>query len=299
MRVELDGNMNFRRFGTRCQRAGLAALLVLCLAFLPVLSDWFRLALGSDLHSHVVLIPWISGYLLVINRRRLAWDSPPSLGPGIAVLLLSGMICAWRMIVNPAWSAVDLIALEMLAWVGFVWGIGFCFAGSRWMRSAVFPLGFLLFVIPLPDFAVARLEHLLMTMSAGLAEAVFSLGSIPVYKSGQVLELPGMVLEVADECSGIRSSWVLFITSVLAAYLFLPTLPRRLILVAAVLPLGILRNAVRIYVIGWLCVSRGPEMIDSWIHRKGGPVFFIASLVPLLLMAWWMRARPHKHDPET
>lgn len=274
-------------------------MLVLCLAFLPVLSDWFRLALGSDLHSHVVLIPWISGYLLVINRRRLAWDSPPSLGPGIAVLLLSGMICAWRMIVNPAWSAVDLIALEMLAWVGFVWGIGFCFAGSRWMRSAVFPLGFLLFVIPLPDFAVARLEHLLMTMSAGLAEAVFSLGSIPVYKSGQVLELPGMVLEVADECSGIRSSWVLFITSVLAAYLFLPTLPRRLILVAAVLPLGILRNAVRIYVIGWLCVSRGPEMIDSWIHRKGGPVFFIASLVPLLLMAWWMRARPHKHDPET
>jgi exosortase C (VPDSG-CTERM-specific) len=277
--------------GNRRLWVALAALGLVCLAFIPVLHAWFRIAMSSDLHSHVILIPLISVYLLGINRKTLAWDSKPSPAIGIGMLALSGAVVGWAMISSPPWSEVDLTAFEILAFVGALWGVGLLCAGSRWMRSAMFPMGFLLFMIPLPDLAVAHLEHFLMVMSARLAEMLFSIGNIPVFKNGQVLELPGMTLEVASECSGIRSSWVLFTTSVLAAYLFLPTMPRRLVLVAAVLPLGILRNAVRIYVIGWLCVNYGPEMIDSWIHRKGGPVFFAASLAPLFLMTWWLRKR--------
>ncbi|HEX7261747.1 MAG TPA: exosortase/archaeosortase family protein [Luteolibacter sp.] len=277
--------------GNRRLWIALSSLGLVCLLFIPVLHSWFRIAMSSDLHSHVVLIPLVSAYLLVIDRKTLAWDSKPSPVTGIGILVLSGMVAGWAMLSNPPWSAVDLIALQMLAFVVALWGVGMLGAGSRWMRSAMFPMGFLLFMVPLPDLAVSHLEQFLMVMSARLAEMLFPLGSIPVFKNGQVLELPGMTLEVASECSGIRSSWVLFTTSVLAAYLFLPSLPRRLVLVAAVLPLGILRNAVRIYVIGWLCVNYGPEMIDSWIHRKGGPVFFAASLVPLFLMTWWLRKR--------
>jgi exosortase C (VPDSG-CTERM-specific) len=280
-----------RAMGNRRLWFALAALGVVCLAFIPVLHAWFRIATSSDLHSHVILIPLVSVYLLVTDRKTLARDPKPSPAIGIGMLVLSGVVVGCAMVSNPSWSAVDLTALEMLAFVGALWGVGFLCAGSRWMRSAVFPMGFLLFMIPLPDLAVEHLEQFLMVMSARLAEVLFSIDGIPVFKSGQVLELPGMTLEVASECSGIRSSWVLFTTSVLAAYLFLPSMPRRLLLVAAVLPLGILRNAVRIYVIGWLCVNHGPEMIDSWIHRKGGPVFFAASLVPLFLMTWWLRKR--------
>ncbi len=277
--------------GNRRRWIALAVLGAVCLAFIPVLHAWFRISMSSDLHSHVILIPLVSVYLLVTDRKNLAWDSKPSPVPGIGLLVLSGITAGRAVISPPPWSAVDLTALEMLAFVGALWGAGLLCAGGRWMRSALFPMGFLLFMIPLPDVAVAHLERFLMVMSARLAEVLFSLGSIPVFKSGQVLELPGVTLEVAAECSGIRSSWVLFTTSVLAAYLFLPSLPRRLVLVAAVLPLAILRNAFRICVIGWLCVNHGPEMIDSWIHRKGGPVFFAASLVPLFLMAWWLGKR--------
>jgi exosortase/archaeosortase family protein len=82
---------------------------------------------------------------------------------------------------------------------------------------------------------------------------------------------------------------VLFMTSILAANLFLKTPWRRFALVAFVIPLGILRNGFRILVIGLLCVNVGPQMIHSIIHRRGGPVFFVLSLVPLLLMLWWLR----------
>ena len=272
-------------------RGALVTLGLLCLGFIPVLQDWFRIAMGSDLHSHVILIPLVSAYLLVTDRKNFAWDSMPSRVAGLGTISLAGVVLGWTFLYDPRWSEVDLTALRILTFVGFVWGIGFVFAGSRWMRSAIFPMGFLLFMIPLPDLAVEQLEKFLMVMSAQLAEAVFSIGGIPIFRNGQILELPGVVLRVAQECSGIRSSWVLLITSVLAAYLFLPTVPRRIALVAMVLPLGILRNAVRIYVIGWLCVHVGPEMIDSWIHRKGGPVFFAVSLVPLFLLAWWLRRR--------
>jgi exosortase/archaeosortase family protein len=86
---------------------------------------------------------------------------------------------------------------------------------------------------------------------------------------------------------------VLFITSLVASHLFLKSPWRRIILVAFVIPLGIVRNAFRILVIGLLCVHIGPHMIDSMIHHQGGPVFFVLSLVPLTLFMAWLR-RPEQ-----
>ena len=108
-------------------------------------------------------------------------------------------------------------------------------------------------------------------------------------RHGTTFELPGIVLQVAQECSGIRSSWVLVITSILASHLFLKSPWRRIVLVAFVIPLGILRNGFRVFVIGMLCVHVGPHMVDSVIHRQGGPFFFALSLVPLFLLLWWLR----------
>ena len=111
-----------------------------------------------------------------------------------------------------------------------------------------------------------------------------------------MLSIPGLTLEVAKECSGIRSSWVLFITSLLASHLFLRTRWRQTVLVAFVIPLGILRNGFRIAVVGLLCVHVGPHMIDSVIHRRGGPLFFALSLVPLYLLLWWLRHQEQQHN---
>lgn len=289
---------DFRSIGPRRMWGGLAALAALSLVFLPVIRAWYRVAMGDDLHSHVLLIPVVCLYLLVTKRGELAWDSRPSPVAGFAVMMVAASILGWALVVKPEWSTVDSTALSVLSFTGLLWGLSLVVLGARWFRSALFAMVFLLFMIPLPDQAVIGLERFLMVASAWLSELFFSMGGIPVFKSGQILELPGIVLEVAQECSGIRSSWVLLITSVLAANMLLPTVPRQLILVATVLPLAILRNALRIFVIGWLCVNYGNEMIDSWIHRKGGPVFFAGSLLPLFLLAWWLRKRNTKDSPK-
>jgi len=152
-------------------------------------------------------------------------------------------------------------------------------------------------MVPLPDVAVNWLENASANASAEVAALYFNVLGTPLVRHGTVFELPGIVLRVAQECSGIHSSWVLFITSLLASHLFLKTWWRRTALVAFVIPLGILRNGFRILVIGLLCANVGPHMIDSSIHRRGGPLFFALSLVPLFLLLWWLRKRERRNLP--
>jgi len=165
------------------------------------------------------------------------------------------------------------------------------------MAAAAFPVAFLLFMVPLPDVAVNWLTMASARASASAAQLLFSISGVPVSQDGVMLSIPGMTLEVAKECSGIHSSWVLFICSLLTSHLFLRTRWRRSVLVAFVIPLGILRNGFRILVIGMLCVFVGPHMIDSPIHHRGGPLFFALSLVPLFILLWWFWHQEQRLNP--
>ncbi len=172
------------------------------------------------------------------------------------------------------------------AFVLFVIGLGFALLGRNSLRAAAFPLGFLVFLVPFPIPVLDAIETFLQHGSADVAQAIFTLAGTPFLRDDLVFRLPGISIEVAPQCSGIHSTLVLVITSVLAAHLFLRSNTKRTILAVAVVPLALLRNGVRVFTIGQLCVSIGPEMINSAIHRRGGPVFFAASLIPLFLLLW-------------
>ena len=247
-------------------------------------------AAGTDLHSHILLIPLVSAYLIYIRRRRLPmkYVSSPAwagllLGAGLTALLAS------QGVINLSLSRNDSLSAIALSFVCLLAAGAFLLLGREWMAAAAFPFAFLIFMIPLPDAIVYGLETASKLASAEAAAVLFSITGTPALRDGAIFQLPGIAIEVAQECSGIRSSWVLFITSVLASYLFLQTPWRRGLLVALVFPLAILRNGLRIFVIGWLCVEIGPHMIHSVIHKQGGPLFFALSLVPFLLLLWWLR----------
>jgi len=251
-------------------------------------------AAGSALHSHTLLVPFVAGYLLYTQRGSLPGPGSRSFG-GTALLGAIGLAAlgagiAWR----ESLSLNDHLALMALAYVSLIAAGGYLFLGSKWMAAAAFPVAFLIFMVPLPDAAVNWLERASALASAEAAALYFSMAGTPLVRHGTVFEVPGIVLEVGQECSGIRSSWVLFITSLLASHLFLRSPWRRLVLVAFVIPLGILRNGFRVFVIGLLCVHVGPHMIDSVIHRRGGPFFFALSLVPLFLLLWWLRRQERR-----
>ena len=114
---------------------------------------------------------------------------------------------------------------------------------------------------------------------------------MPFLRDGLEFRLPDITLQVAPECSGIHSTWVLFITSLVAGQMILRRPWSRVLLCLVVLPLALLRNGFRVFVIGELCVHLGPRMIDSPIHHRGGPLFFALSLVPFFLWLYFLRQR--------
>src|SRR6266700_2025251 len=263
-------------------------LVILCGAFALPLREFVTYARHSEVHSYVLLIPFVAAYLIYIRWKSLSRELSTAWG----YALLSAAAGAGALLARLHFAELgqnDYMTLIALSFVCFVIAGTFLFLGSKWARSAMFPLFFLAFMIPLPEAAVDSLENASKEASAEVANWLFLISGTPVLRAGPVFQLPGITIEVAKECSGIRSSLVLVITSLLAANMFLHTTWRRALLVCAVIPLGLLRNGIRVLVISLLCVHIGPEMINSVIHRRGGPFFFAASLIPLFLLLWWLR----------
>lgn len=285
--MEQQGNQVFRSK----RDTGFALYVVLLTAaFGRSLVELFADALQSDLNSYIVLIPFVSIYFFYTNRSQFSSDRRSSVAWAL-LPLLAGTIALGFMVsrFSAESSPNDQTTVTTLAFVSFLWAGGFLFLGRKWMVSAAFPMFFLIFLLPLPDQIVDWMETSLQAASADAANLFFALTNTPAMRTGTVFQLPGITLEVGQECSGVRSSWILFITSIIATKLFLSKPWSRITLVACVIPLGILRNGFRIMVIALLCIHVDPDMIHSIIHRRGGPIFFALSLVPLLFLLWFLR----------
>ena len=267
-------------------------VLVLCFS-LP-LRDLLGLALHDDLYSYIPLVPLISLYLVWLLAKRLPDFSEPARLPaalfftgGAAVMTGYGLAVFY----TAKLDVTDRLGFSISALLLIFAGACLWLLGRPMVRALAFPIGLLAFMIPLPECVRHGVETFLQYGSTAVAGGLFNLSGTPYYENGLGLQLPGINLKVAAECSGIHSTLMLLLTSLLAGRLFLSNRWQRLALCLAVLPLALLRNGFRIFVIGELCVHFGPEMINSIIHRHGGPIFFILSLIPLgLLLRYFMRS---------
>ena len=270
--------------------SGACFAVVLLAAFARPLFGLMNYAAGSQLFSYILLVPFVSAYLLYLRRDQLPKNYVADLPLAIVFLTVGLGVMAFT------YSSIGLapadnghLVLLTLSFLSCLAAGGFFFFGRGWMRAAAFPLTYLIFMVPMPDAMADALETASKYASAEVTNLLFHLSGTPFLRAGLIFQLPNITIEVEQECSGIRSSWVLLMTSILAANLFLKTRWRRFALVAFVIPLAILRNGFRILVIGLLCVNVGPQMIHSLIHRRGGPLFFMLSLIPFFLVLWWLR----------
>jgi exosortase/archaeosortase family protein len=112
-----------------------------------------------------------------------------------------------------------------------------------------------------------------------------------------VFTLPNLAIEVADECSGIRSSTALLLTSLLAGHAFLDSPWRKALLVLLVLPTTILKNGIRIVTLSLLSLHIDPAFLEGQLHHEGGILFFVlalAILAPVLILLRRFEAAPRE-----
>jgi exosortase C (VPDSG-CTERM-specific) len=275
----------------RFQKFALAAALI-TLGFAVPLWRLFWFAIGDDLHSYIPLMPLVCAYLAWTLKPELPRESPPA--RVLAALFFAAGVAAalgYVMLGRSAGALENCLALGALAWLLCLTGAGCWCLGGAAMRVLVFPVCLLYFMIPFPVILRTTIEAALQHGSAVVAAGMFALSGMPVLREGMDFHLPGISFQVAPECSGIHSTLMLFITSLVAGKMILHGPWKRAILCLAILPLALLRNGFRVYVLGELCVHVSPQMMDSPIHHHGGPIFFVLSLVPFFLLLYFLRKR--------
>ncbi len=243
----------------------------------------------SEYYSHILLIPLVSGFLIFRRRRRIFANAEYSLRIGSMILLGGILLYITGMMLQPRLDLNDYVSLIMLSasvlWVGGF----FTIYGATAFHLARFPLLFLVFMIPIPIVIMDQIIYLLQVGSTEVTEVLFGLVGLPAFRSGFYFQLPGVTIEVAKECSGIRSSLGLFITVVLAAHLFLKTNWKKWLLIMAVLPVTIIKNGIRIVTLSLLAIHVDMGFLTGgFLHRSGGFVFFLPALVLIGILLYFL-----------
>jgi exosortase len=281
----------FSKQASRWVLFGIWAVLTAVLFLHPIL-DLIRLALSDDTSSHVLLIPFLSAWLLYSDKSaRKDLLKPP---PGFDLLAASpfcflSLVCGLFAYRCSSCVPKDRLSAYILSLI-LLWVAGFLFLlGVPKAKASSFALAFLLFAVPIPDFILQRLIYWLQTGSAFIAEIFFNLSGAPVLREGFVFHLPKMSIEVAQECSGIRSSLALLILALLVAHFSFRPIWKKLVFVAAGLCMMLIKNGIRIAALTLLANYVNPDFLYGKLHHQGGIVFFLIGLALLLPVFFYLR----------
>lgn len=238
----------------------------------------------TDYYSHVPVLYLVFCVILFRERKRIFASSGYSLLFGSPAVLLSAAAFAYTTINKAGFSPNDYCSVLSCAMMLFTAGIFLLCFGPAAFKKAAFPLFLLILAIPLPDFLLSRLTVLLRHYSTSATCWILGFFHIFPIREGFILTLPEITLEVAEQCSGIRSSIALLIISVLYGRYYLKTMVGRVLLVGVALVALPIKNGLRISSLTILSIYWDRSVLSGSLHTSGGMLFFGVSLVWVMLM---------------
>jgi exosortase len=251
------------------------------------------LSWNDDRYIEVLVAPILCVLLICWERTRIfsnARFSPRWGIPSLSLVVLC-LTLVYGTSAHDEYARLELIIFAVV----LVWMAAFilCY-GARSFRIALFPLCCLFLMIPAPTAWMDQVTIGLQHASAATSFAILRLLGIPVFRQGMIFLLPNLSVEVAQECSGIRSCLVFVLVAILASRVCLRSIWTQWVLIAFMIPIAIFKNAVRIVVISSLSAYVDPGYLHGRLHHEGGVVFSlvgIALFVPLLYGLQWLENR--------
>lgn len=273
----------------RMKRLGLwasIALSVAAFAFLyraviaKLVYDW----INDGNYSHGFLIVPVAAYLVWERRKKLtATPIAPSI---FGLVLLAGSLAT----LTAGILGAELF-LSRVSMIGVVAGTVLFTTGWRYLRVLMFPLAFLLLMIPIPAIIFNEIAFPLQLLASRGAEVTLSTAHIPVLREGNIIVLANTTLEVAEACSGIRSLISLVTLAIIYGYFTDDRIWARVALTLAAVPVAVAANAARVAGTGVAAHYYGPEAAEGFFHTFSGWILFVVAFVMLfaiqkLLSTW-------------
>jgi exosortase len=268
--------------------------LAFIMAYLSIKTLYYSSS-NREYYSHIVLIPLVSMYLLYQDWRdifkdgqgehapRYDWKMGVPLLLGGVLLFLGGQFSVVQLNQN------DVTSVIALSGVVFIHGAFILCYGVQAFKAALFPLLFLIFMIPIPSAVMDSIIYALQVGSTEFTNVLLMASGVPFLREGFVFHLPSISVEVAKQCSGIRSCLALLITATVAGHLFLKTGWKKVVLALAAIPIAMFKNGIRIVSLTLLGAYVDPRILQSDLHREGGIPFFIVALLLLAPVLYFLR----------
>jgi exosortase len=241
--------------------------------------------------SHGFFVPAFSLFVLWEDRTRLgalplqpAWSGLAVLGFGLLVLSAGVM-------------GAELF-LSRISFLFVIIGLTAFFLGWNHVRAALFPIAFLLLMIPIPRILFNQITSPLQTLASITASQLLPLLGVPVFREGNIIRLPTMSLEVAEACSGIRSLMSLATLAIIYGHLMEPRNSVRVALAFASLPIAVIANSLRIVGTGLIVQYWDPEKAEGFFHLFSGWLVFVVSLLLLFLIHRILQMLIRKGSPK-
>lgn len=263
--------------------------VVFCgLLFRKPLTALVQYSLGNDNASHILVVPLIAAWLFFVDRQKLQTSSRldlPAALPFVGASAITAALAEWQFTA----ATQTGISLFTLSWTLLLVAGFLAVFGRSSSRSVWFDLAFLSFAIPVPERLLNGFIYVLQLGSAAVAEGIFNLSGVPFWRDGFMFHLAGWNIEVARECSGIRSSTALVILAVLVAHFSFTRFWKKLVFVAAGLLMMVVKNGVRIATLTLLAKYVDRNFLFGKLHHDGGVVFFLLGLALLIPVYFLLR----------
>jgi len=239
------------------------------------LSEVVERWIAQEEYSHGFLIPLVSLYILWEKRLAIAVEYRSGSWWGVPVILVA-LLVAFIGEISALYILVQYAFLLLLA--------GFAITAlGKAAKHTFIPIILLAFAIPLPYFLEAVLTARLQLLSSEIGVMFIKWMGIPVYLSGNVIDLGAYKLQVVEACSGLSYLFPLACLGFIAAYFYQAPVWKRALLFLSTIPITILMNSFRIGVTGWLVDRWGISMAEGFLHDFEGWIIFIACAAILAL----------------
>lgn len=259
-------------------------LLPLIISHRELLERYLGRIASDDRLSSLYVVPVVFLLMLWLETDReypVHGAGKVIAGAASALGVVSGILGAT--VFQGEWASLaqwSVVAFSLAA--GFVFFYGF---DSLRSRMAAFSL--LAFIAPPPEATVTVVEGFLQSASTEVAEFLFSVLGVSYVRQDMSFSLPGIVVEVARECSGVRSAMALLLATFVFGRIVMCTNASRAALLIWAVPVAIIKNAIRIAVLATLAVWDSPDVLRGPLHQYGGPVFLgvaILLFAPIVLL---------------
>lgn len=277
------------RFADSRHRVFLCFFIAILAVFYERLETVFVQSLDHETNDYIPLVPLVSAYFFYLGRKEIFADTDYAVPVGLGTIVAGATLYAIGIGQGHRLSQNDYLALMTLSavimWIG---GFTFCY-GLRASKQALFPLLFLLLIVPIPTFVMEKTVAVLQESSAEATSALFGFAAVPVLREGFVFHLTSMSIEVAEACSGIHSAIALLLTSIVAGKLFLNSVWRRAALTLVVFPIAVLKNGLRIVTLTLMGNYVDARILVGPLHTQGGVPFFVLALTFMAAVIWFLR----------